>query len=112
MAKELGVEFDEFRLRGLFTFFYNDAKYPILFNYYSGLYKSGDLEVPPGCIDIAWFSLEEALKVIPFETMRLILRKMFEEKSYVWGASMHIQKSSELAVDKVTINEDFYPLSK
>lgn len=53
MSEELGVIHEDLRLRGLFTFYYNDAKKPILFNYYSSKYKSGDLKVPPGCTDIA-----------------------------------------------------------
>ena len=112
MAEEMGVNFKELRLRGLFTFYYNEATNPILFNYYSAKYKSGDLTVPPGCTDIAWFSLEEALKTIPFETMRLILDKMFEQESYVWGASMRIHKEANSIINKVTMDQDLYPLSE
>jgi len=112
MAEELGVTFKELRLRGLFTFYYNKATNPILFNYYSAKYKSGKLTVPPGCTDIAWFSLEGALKIIPFETMRLILDKMFEQESYVWGASMRIYKKAGSIDNKVTLEEEFYPLSQ
>ena len=112
MAEEMGVNFKELRLRGLFTFYYNEATNPILFNYYSAKYKSGDLTVPPGCTDIAWFSLEEALNIIPFETMRLILDKMFEQESYVWGASMRIHKEANSIINKVTMEQDFYPLSE
>jgi hypothetical protein len=112
MAEEMGVNFKELRLRGLFTFYYNNATNPILFNYYSAEYESGKLTVPPGCTDIAWFSLEEALKIIPFETMRLILDKMFEQESYVWGASMRIHKEANSIVNKVTLEQDFYPLSE
>lgn len=112
MAEELGVTFKELRLRGLFTFYYNKAKYPVFYNYYSAKYKSGDLTVPPGCTDIAWFSLEESLNIIPFETMRLILDKMFEQKNYVWGASMRIHKEANSIINSVTMEEDFYPLSE
>ncbi len=112
MAEEMGVNFKELRLRGLFTFYYNKATYPILFNYYSAQYDSGKLTVPPGCTDIAWFSLEKALEIIPFETMRLILDKMFEQESYVWGASMRIHKEANSIINKVTMEQDFYPLSE
>ena len=112
MAEEMGVNFKELRLRGLFTFYYNKATNPILFNYYSAEYESGKLTVPPGCTDIAWFSLEEALKIIPFETMRLVLDKMFEQESYVWGASMRIHKEANSIINKVTMEQDFYPLSE
>ena len=112
MAEEMGVTFTDLRLRGLFTFYYNDAKHPILFNYYSGVYESGDLKVPPGCTDIAWFPIEEALTIIPFKTMTMILEKMFQERGYVWGASMHIVKSGEHNIDSVEMKEEFYPLSK
>ena len=59
MAEELGVEFKDLRLRGLFTLYYNKAQFPILFNYYSVKYKSGKLKTPPGCKDIKWFSLKQ-----------------------------------------------------
>ncbi len=112
MSEELGVVHNELRLRGLFTFYYNKATHPILFNYYSAKYESGDLTVPPGCTDIAWFSLEESLKIIPFETMRLILDKMFEQESYVWGASMRIHKEANSIINHVTMEEEFYSLSE
>jgi len=112
MAEELGVEFKDFRLRGLFTFYYNKGKHPILFNYFSAKYKSGELKVPPGCTDIKWFSLKEALKVIPFKTMTLILEKMFKKKRYTWGASMRIFKEQNSTINKVFMEEDFYPLMK
>lgn len=111
MSEELGVTHDELRLRGLFTFYYNKAQYPIIYNYYSSKYKSGDLTVPPGCSDIAWFSIEEAQSIIPIKTMRLILRKMFEQKSYVWGASILIHKGTSLD-GEIEFKEEFYPLSK
>ena len=112
MAEELGVEFKDFRLSGLFTFYYNKGKHPILFNYFSAKYKSGELKVPPGCTDIKWFSLKEALKVIPFKTMTLILEKMFKKKRYTWGASMRIFKERNSTINKVFMEEDFYPLMK
>lgn len=112
MSEELGVVHNELRLRGLFTFYYNEATHPILFNYYSAKYESGDLTVPPGCTDIAWFSIEEAQSIIPFETMRLVLGKMYEQKSYVWGASMRIYKEANSIINKVTMEEAFYPLSE
>lgn len=111
MSEELGVTHDELRLRGLFTFYYNKAQYPIIYNYYSSKYKSGDLTVPPGCSDIAWFSIEEAQSIIPIKSMRLILGKMFEQKSYVWGASILIHKGTSLD-GEIEFKEDFYPLSK
>ena len=112
MAKEMGVEFKDLRLRGLFSFYYNEAKHPILFNYYSAKYKSGKLKVPPGCTDIKWFSLKDALKIIPFKTMTLILDKMFHKKRYTWGASMRIFKEANSTKNDVVMEEDFYPLMK
>ncbi|QLE02433.1 NUDIX hydrolase [Galbibacter sp. BG1] len=112
MAGEMGVNIKDTQLRGLFTFYYNDAKYPIIFNYYSAQYHSGDLVVPPGCSDIAWFSLQEALEIIPFKTMTMSLQKMFEKPSVVWGGSFHIEKSKPMKIDKVKMLEDFYPLSR
>ena len=44
--------------------------------------------------------------------MRLILDKMFEEESYVWGASMRIHKEPNSIINRVEMEQDFYPLSK
>ena len=119
MAEETGVTFDHLRLRGLFTIYKNDVTTPVLFNYYSASYKSGDLKVPPGCTDVAWFSLDEAMEAATIKHMKMILKKMFERKSYVWGASLHVAIHSDRNLDKwdpnnheVTIKEDFYPLSE
>ena len=112
MAEEMGVTFTDLRLRGLFTLYYNEATNPILFHYYSATYASGDLVVPPGCTDIAWFSVEEALEIIPFEVMTMILRKMYEQRGYVWGASIHIEKEPNEYATATTLREDFYPLSE
>ena len=119
MAEEMGVTFNDLRLRGLFTIYKNDVTIPVIFNYYSGSYKLGDLKVPPGCTDVAWFSLDEALDVIPIKHMKMILKKMFESKSCVWGASMHVSIYDDRNLDKwdvnnheVTIKEVFYPLSE
>ncbi|WP_242158952.1 NUDIX hydrolase [Aestuariivivens sediminis] len=119
MAEEIGITFKDLSLRGLFTIYKNDVLNPVIFNYYSGRYEWGDLKVPPGCTDVAWFSLDEALNVIPIKHMKMILKKIFEKKSYVWGASMHISIYEDRKLDKwhvnnhaVTIKEDFYPLSE
>ena len=112
MSEELGVIHEDLRLRGLFSFYYNEAKNPILFNYYSSKYKSGTIIAPSDCTDIAWFSIEEALKIIPFETMRLVLGKMYKQKGYVWGASMRIHKEANSIINSVIMEEEFYPLSE
>jgi len=112
MADELGIKFKDLRLRGLFTFYYNKGTYPILFNYYSAKYKSGQLKIPPGCTDIAWFPIKRAIKIIPFETMKAILTKMYQKKRYVWGASIRIFKKPNSLVNTIKLEEDFYPLSK
>lgn len=44
--------------------------------------------------------------------MRLVLEKMYEQKGYVWGASMRIYKDSPLVIREVVMEEDFYPLSE
>ena len=112
MAEELGVQFVDLNLGGLFTFYYNDATNPILFHYYLAKYESGDLEVPPGCTDIAWFNLQEALEIIPFKSMTLILEKLFEERGRSWGGALHIVKSGEHQIDSVNLKEEFYPISR
>lgn len=44
--------------------------------------------------------------------MRLILDKMFEQESCVWGASMRIHKEANSIINKVTMEESFHPLSE
>jgi hypothetical protein len=109
MAKEMGVEIEGLRLRAMITKYYGDARYPIVFNYVSAQYKSGELTIPPGCKDIKWYTVEEALEVIPFEGMKMVLEKVFiEDTDALWAGSLHIVNDPDSNKKFATIKEEFY----
>lgn len=110
MASEMGAEIDAIRLRALVPIYYNEGKQPIIFNYYSAHYREGALEVPPGCDDIRWFTVKEALQTIPFKAMTTIMEAMNEEKSYLWGGGLRVRKEKGALENTVEVVEEFYRL--
>jgi hypothetical protein len=111
MAQEMGTTVDSIRLRGLFTLYHNAGPNPVLFHYYSARYAGGTLTVPPGCTDIRWVSRKEALAIIPFKVMTLILSKMWEKESTLWGGSLHVVNGATFPENEVKIKEPFYKLN-
>lgn len=110
MAAEVGVEAKDYKLRAMITKFYGQAQYPIVFNYVTAKYVSGDITIPPGCKGIDWYSKEEALKIIPFEGMRLVVEQMFKDNNQeLWGGSLNILTDPETKQKTAKILEDFYP---
>ena len=103
MAGEMGVEIGDIKLRALITKYYGESENPIIFNYIEAKYVSGKITVPPGCKDIKWFTRREALEIIPFEAMKMILTKVFNgPEDQLWGGAVRIKK------EEVDIIEEFY----
>ncbi|MFY0654945.1 MAG: NUDIX hydrolase [Cyclobacteriaceae bacterium] len=108
MAKEMGVEVGRLKLRAMIGKYYGDAKYPIMFNYVTAQYKSGELVIPPGCKDIKWYTPEEALKIIPFDGMKMVLEKVFQDDSTLWAGALNITKVPNSTKKLASVREKFY----
>lgn len=110
MGAEMGVTFENPKLRGLVANFYDKSEYPVMFNYVIAKYKSGELQIPPGCKGIDWYPIDKGIKIIPFESLRLIMTKMFEEgnRDQLWAGSVRITTHSGSS-KSAKIIEEFYP---
>lgn len=73
--------------------------------YYTSLYEKGKLTIPESCEDIGWFTIENALAIIPYEEMKLIVSIITTSTNNLWGGA--IKKSSD---NKIQFIEDFYEL--
>lgn len=104
LAAEHGITVQNKTLGWLFTFEYTNRPTLTIMQYYTARHRSGDLQIPESCQDIAWFDIDKALEVIPYEEMRLIISKIINEPQTLWGAT--IMKDGGL----VQFKEDFYKL--
>lgn len=111
MGKRMGVEIENVRLRGVFTFFYDWHKYkrPTLMQYYTADYKSGEPIVPDGCQYIKWVARKDLKEYIPYNEMVMILDKLNQNNDLV-GGSFLIEKTED-GRRKGKLIEDFYNLN-
>ncbi len=94
MAKEVGVEIKNPHLGALVNQYYNEAPFGIIFHFYAAEYTSGTPVPPADCTDIRWFPMEEAIKLIPFESMAEIIHKfMVEEPGKTIGGAIRIDNT-------------------
>lgn len=105
LAAEHGVSILNKKLNGLFTFEYENRATLTIMHYYTALYEKGKLTVPESCEDIGWFTIEDALKNIPYEEMRLIVSKITTTPNELWGGA--IKKTSN---NNIQFVENFYKL--
>lgn len=77
MSLTMGIETDKWELRAIFTN-HLPTPHPTIMHYYTARYVSGEITPPDDCTEIAWFSKEEALEVIPYPIMKEILKAIHE----------------------------------
>lgn len=111
MAKGIGVEVKNIRLRSLLTFHFKGYNIPTLMHYYEAEYVSGKLIVPPSCNDIAWVPFDKALKQIAYKDMISIL-KQIHGNNYVWGAAMEIVEKTINNPRKFSFKTKYYKLNE
>lgn len=105
LAAEHGISVQNKKLNGLFTFEYENRPTLTIMHYYTVLYEKGKLIVPENCEDIGWFTPENALTIIPYQEMKLIISKITTKPDILWGGA--IKKSSD---NKIQFVEDFHEL--
>jgi hypothetical protein len=91
IAFDHGITINSSKIRGLFTFHYTSRPNPTLMQYYTANFQAGELKIPADCSNIGWFSKEEALKLIPYFEMKLVLQKILSEKKKIWGGAFTIE---------------------
>jgi hypothetical protein len=110
LAAEDGIHVKDVRLSGLFTFEYEGQNRLAIMQYYSAVYGSGSMRVPSGCADIKWFTVDEALQILTFDDMKMIIRKINEDPKALWGGAIykHIDRKTNQPV--IETKEPFYRL--
>ena len=87
MGTDMGIKLRDKKLRGLFTFHYPNRPNPTLMHYYQATCVSGMLKTPPDCAEIKWFSVKDALQVIPYPAMKMIVEAMSGKPKAVFGGA-------------------------
>jgi hypothetical protein len=111
LAGEDGIDIKDVRLSGIFSVQYEGQKKVAVMQYYSANYKSGNIRVPAGCSDIKWHTVEDALKLISAEDMKIFVGKISEDKNVVWGASVFKRSDNKTDKPQIEITEPFYKLN-
>ncbi|WP_299109296.1 hypothetical protein [uncultured Tenacibaculum sp.] len=94
MAKGAGVEVENIKLKGLFTFHFEGYHKPTLMHYYQASYVSGAIKAPPSCSDVAWVRIDKAIEKIAYKDMRVIVKKVLGNEN-VWGGAFEIRPKSK-----------------
>ncbi|GJM64069.1 hypothetical protein [Persicobacter diffluens] len=111
MAEEVGLEINHHHLGAMVNQYYNGGKYPIIFNFWRADYVKGTPKVPADCTDIKWVPIKEALKLVPFESMVMVMEQyLVKDKTKVWCASIDVNNQEWPHSYVTNIREDFYPL--
>lgn len=111
LAAEDGIKIKDVKLSGMFTVEYEGQKRLAVMQYYSAQYSSGSLRVPAGCADIQWFSLEEALKILTFEDMKIMIRQINEDPKAVWGGAIYKKTEPHTNTPVISVKEPFHKLN-
>lgn len=105
MASSMGITIENPRLCGLYTQRWQGNPSLTLMHYYQAEYVSGDLQVPPDCTDVRWFSYEEALKAIPYPNMTTMMREIKAHPGRVIGAAFERYKDDNNQTQFVTLED-------
>ena len=92
MAASVGIKSNNYKLFGLYTQRWQGAGYLTLMHYYQASFLSGDLVVPEDCTDVAWFTKEKALEVIPYDNMKYMIRWNQEKPGKIASAAFERYK--------------------
>lgn len=60
MARDMGITIREPKLSGMYIQRWRGVPYLTMMHYYQAKYAEGQLQIPPDCTDIRWFSHEKA----------------------------------------------------
>ena len=111
MAAGCGITVKDKKFAAQLTFQYSTRKHLTLMTYYKVHHADGELKVPEDCTDIKWFSVKEALKVIPYPEMCAIIEKINEKNGVGWGGAVKKTKNPETGKTDVEFIEPIYKLN-
>ena len=114
-AKSIGITYKHFRLGGMFTYIFPNKYRTFIRPYF--VVQFLDYSNGHSCSDSSykWFSLNEALKEIPYPASAKIIEKIVSHPKTVWSATFE-EYGYTNPVDKSKITfkvlEDFYKLNQ
>ncbi|KEO71890.1 hypothetical protein EL17_20445 [Anditalea andensis] len=110
MGLDMGITIREPRLSGMYTQRWRGVPFLTMMHYYHANYAGGELQIPPDCTDIRWFSYEEALQVIPYENMTTMLKEIKKNPGKIIGAAFERYKDENNMTQFITL-ENFHVMN-
>jgi hypothetical protein len=111
VAAENGIKISNTKLSAMFTVQYEDQKRFAIMQYYSASYASGSIRVPAGCGDIKWFAVKDAIEILTFDDMKMVINKINEDPNVVWGAALYKRTDRQTNQPVISLKEPFYKLN-
>lgn len=93
LAARLGINIHAPKLAGLFTYYMNDLKYPVIFSYYTAKLDTGKPEPGPGLNEVKWFPVSAGIEAIAYPNSRAIIRQVLSDPQAVWGGAFRLYPS-------------------
>ncbi|NER16601.1 NUDIX hydrolase [Spongiivirga citrea] len=111
IAMTYGIKIKELKLNGIFTLNreLNNKKSTSIRNIFTATYPGGKLKTPEIIEKTKWVEIDEALTIISFPHINLMLDKVMKEDNKVWGGSLLQFRDNGSWKSKIT--EEFYELS-
>ena len=110
MSGEMGFKISEPKLCGMYSQRWKGNSSFTIIHYYRAIHADGVWKIPTGCTDIKWYSYEEALKIIPYQDMTMMMREIKIHPGKTIGASFERYKDQNNNIQYVTL-ENFYVMN-
>ncbi|MDQ6757799.1 MAG: hypothetical protein M3004_12780 [Bacteroidota bacterium] len=114
-AKRIGITYKSFRLGGIFTYIFPDKYRTLIRPYFVVQFRNFSNGQNFSDTSYKWFSLDNALKKIPYPASTKIIKKILAASKNVWAATFE-EYGYTNPVDKSKIKfkivEDFYKLNQ
>ena len=112
MVSSYGYEIVNWSLNGVFILNreINDQHSTSLRNVYLVNLGKGNQSTPEGIEEIAWLKWEQAIELITFPHINLMIQQIMNDTKRNWGGTL--QQYKEGMEWKVKVIEEFYTLSK
>ncbi len=113
-TKDMGIDYKEFRMGGLFTYIFPKEYSTFIRPYFVVKFTKYSNNI--GLVDSSykWFSYKDAIKEIPYPASSMIVEKILLNPKIVWGATFE-EYGYTNPVDKSKIKfkilEDFFKLN-
>ena len=110
IAMTYGLEIDNIKLKGSFVLKrdLNGEISSSLRNVYTANLTGGEQNKPKGIEEIRWLSMKQALELITFPHINIMIEQIMNKPDQIWGGTLMQFKEDDIW--KVKVLEDFYTL--